>query len=95
MADDPNNPQREEVLRRERRKIEHDVWLQMRVEVILADAATIAALPGVELPADDFVRLARDAYETARARLKQRADHEVSLREFALASPTNKKEDQS
>lgn len=97
MADDvppdPNNPQRAEVLRRERAKIEDDIWLQMRIEAILADAGTIAAMPRIELTEDDFVGLARHAYVTARERLKRRTDIEVAQRDFALASATNEKEE--
>ena len=97
MGDDGNdpNPQRAEVLRRERRKIEHDVWLQMRIEAILADAATVAVIPGIELTMANFLTMAQDAYEAVQRRLRRVVDVEVANREQTLASPTNKKEDQS
>ena len=98
MANDPNNPQREEVLRRERIKIKAMWWVQARVEAAFNTAATIAICPDYVCTRDNFVELATRAFDEVTAQFKKRVEISTTANEdtFALASsdsPTNKKQE--
>ena len=87
--DDPNNPQRAEVLRRERERIEQTWWMQTRLEAVLRDAAAIALCPNYVVTLDNFTLLARQAYVDTRTEFENRVRHTVAQRAAVLSdSPT-------
>ena len=87
--DDPNNPQRQEVIRHERRVIARHTWLHMRVQAVLREAAVIAQCPGEEIDDVRFSEWASEAFEDAARELQERVREEAEAREAVLNSDNN------
>lgn len=91
--DDPNNPQRAAVLAMERRHIEGQMFVRMRVEAMLHDAAVTAICPGNNVDEEIFVGWARQSYIDARELLDDLVQEEVDRRELQLSDNTNSNEE--
>lgn len=69
-------------------RIEVTWWMQTRVEAALREAATIAICPDYVVTPDNFVAMARNAIDNARAEFERRVQESTAVDEDMTDSPT-------